>query len=324
MAAPRLIALDWGSSSLRAYLMTGGGRPGTGQILERRSAPDAGASRLSGAPAFEAALRALAGDWLALTGPDGNPLPCVACGMVGSAHGWREMPYVPCPARADALAAATGSIEAGPGLRLRIVPGVSQTGDAPDVMRGEETQAIGWLARHRATAAGETTLVLPGTHTKWLTLRQAELAAFATRMTGEMFELLRRHSVLGRLMPAEAGVFDAPAFERGVQAALATAGSDLGRLLFSVRAMGLFGRLPPAEQADYLSGLLIGAEVASALSGLAAGAPLVLIGEAGLCERYRLALAQAGRAATLAEAELAAHGLWQLAHQAGWLGTTGS
>lgn len=312
-----LIALDWGSSSLRAYLMVPGA-DGQGQVLERRGDPTAGASRLHEPAAFEGVLRALAGDWLARRGSRGQPLPVLACGMVGSAHGWREMPYVACPATAAALAAATGAVEGTQGLRVHIVPGVSQTGDAPDVMRGEETQAIGWLARS-AAATGPAMLVLPGTHAKWLALQDGVLTGFATRMTGELFELLRKHSVLGRLMPAEPGAFDAEAFEAGVRAALAGAGVDLGRLLFSVRAMGLFGRLAPAAQPDYLSGLLIGCEVAAGLTGLGAGTPLVLVGEPALCERYRLALALAGRSAATAEPELAAHGLWQLARQAGWL-----
>ena len=309
--ATALIALDWGSSQLRAFRMGAGG-----VVLEQRASDD-GASRLQGgAPAFEAALQRLAGDWLQQGGPG---LPVLACGMVGSAHGWREAAYAACPLPLHTLHRQLTVVQAGGGVQVHIVPGVRGRGadGLPDVMRGEETQLLGLLATQPALAAAAT-VVLPGTHSKWVQLREGRLQHFDTRMTGEQFALLREHSVLGRLMaPAEG--FDAAAFVRGVDAARAAAGADLGRLLFSVRTLGLFGELPATGLADYLSGLLIGAELAAALPACSAAAPLVLVGEPALCERYRLACAQWGRTAGVGDGPLAALGLWQVALQAGWV-----
>jgi 2-dehydro-3-deoxygalactonokinase len=289
-----------------------------GAVLEQRASDD-GASRLSGGAArFEAALRALAGDWLACAEPD---LPVLACGMVGSAHGWREAAYASCPLPLDHLHRHLTSVDAGAGMQVHIVPGVRDRGadGLPDVMRGEETQLLGLLAMQPELGPAAT-VVLPGTHSKWVRLQQGRLQGFATRMTGEQFALLREHSVLGRLMaPAEA--FDAAAFTRGVAAARQSGGADLGRLLFSVRTLGLFGELPATGLADYLSGLLIGAELAAALPASDASAPLVplvLVGEAALCERYRLAFGVWGREASVAAGPIAALGLWQVARQAGW------
>jgi 2-dehydro-3-deoxygalactonokinase len=313
--ATGLIALDWGSSQLRAYRMGAGG-----SVLEQRASDD-GASRLSGGAArFEAALRALAGDWLACAEPG---LPVLACGMVGSAHGWREAAYASCPLPLDQLHRHLTRVEAGGGLQVHIVPGVRDRGadGLPDVMRGEETQLLGLLALQPALGQAAT-VVLPGTHSKWVRLEQGRLQGFATRMTGEQFALLREHSVLGRLMaPAEAfdaAALDFAAFTRGVAAARQSGGADLGRLLFSVRTLGLFGELPATGLADYLSGLLIGAELAAALPASDASAPLILVGEAALCERYRLAIGLWGREASVAAGPIAALGLWQVAQQSGW------
>lgn len=299
-----LLALDWGSSQLRACRLGGDGR-----LLEQRSSAD-GASRLAGgAPAFEAALRTLAGDWL--TG-----VPVLACGMVGSAHGWREAAYLPCPLALDALHRHLVVAGGGDGLRVHIVPGVSTRADdgLPDVLRGEETQLAGLLQAEPALAAGAR-VVMPGTHSKWAELHDGRLTGFATRMTGELFALLREHSVLGRLM-GDGGGFDAAEFDRGVARARAGGGADLARLLFSVRARGLFGELAPGAAADHLSGLLIGAELAPAMA-VPDPRPLVLVGEAALCERYARAFAAWGVAARCVAEPLAARGLWAVARAAG-------
>ena len=321
--ATALLALDWGSSQLRAFAL--GAR---GEVLEQRSSAD-GASRLPvGAPAFEAALRGLAGDWL-------RPgLPVLACGMVGSAHGWREAAYMACPIGLDTLhrhllkvrsvkvQAVKVQVQASDDLCVHIVPGVTgrDANGLPDVMRGEETQLVG-LAAVRPALADNATVVMPGTHSKWVRLQAGQLQSFSTRMTGELFALLREHSVLARLM-APNDDFDGAAFDRGVAAARQTRGQDLGRLLFSVRALGLFGELAAASAADYLSGLLIGNELASALAAGGAGstaptAPIALVGETALCARYARALGVWGRPAERFEQPLAAAGLWRLGQAAG-------
>ena len=189
-----LIGLDWGSSRLRAYLMSR-----AGAVVEARDS-DAGASRLAAGaePAargalFERHLRELVADWLA----PGRTM--IACGMVGSAHGWREAEYVPCPVDLNELHRHLTLVRGTDGLELWIVPGASYrpSEHAPDVMRGEETQVIGVLAQDASWAAGAS-IVLPGTHSKWVRIVDGQLVSFATRMTGEMFDVLRSHSVLSR------------------------------------------------------------------------------------------------------------------------------
>ncbi len=313
--ASALVALDWGSSRLRAYRYDA-----AGNITAERTSAD-GASCLSGgASAFETALRRLAGDWLA----PGTAV--LACGMVGSAHGWREAAYLPCPLELGGLHRRLVRLEAGAGLVLHIVPGLSTRGadGLPDVMRGEETQLVGLLAASPALAQ-RATVVMPGTHSKWVQLHAGRVQHFATRMTGELYALLRAHSVLSRAMAGTAPADgDAAAFDRGVAAARAAEGADLARLLFGVRALGLFGELAPAAAPDYLSGLLIGAEVLAGLRALPAtpaDGPVALVGEAALCERYARALAGCGRSAHRCDDALAARGLWRLAQAAGLAGT---
>lgn len=304
----RLLAIDWGSSSLRACLL------GDGGVLlgERRS--ESGASTLGGdAARFALALREVLGDWLAQ-----HPgLPALACGMVGSAHGWREAPYAACPVGIAGLhgQAVTVRWEGG---ELRILPGLSCRGadGAPDVMRGEETQIAGALALHPAVVA-DATVVLPGTHSKWARLRGGVVTGFETRMTGELYAVLRQHSVLGKLMQPREGL-DGEAFGRGVDAARRSGGADLLHRLFATRTLGLFGECPAEGLADYLSGLLIGAELVAGLVAADPQRPLVLVGEPALCARYQRGLSCLGRAAALQIDQAAPAGLWQQALAAGW------
>lgn len=314
--APRLIGLDWGSSSLRAYLIGG-----DGSVLQHRG-NDSGASRLQGdKPGFESALRGLIGDWLS----DQAGLPIVACGMVGSAHGWKEAPYAFCPLALDDLqqqaVTVQGSVQASDRLQVRIVPGIAQRphGGVPDVMRGEETQVAGLLATNPSLAE-QALVIMPGTHSKWVTLRDGRMLSFTTRMTGEVFALLRSQSVLARLIePADD--FYAEAFDQGVAHGSRDHGTDLLGRLFSVRTRGLFEELPPSALADYLSGLLIGSEVAAGLADVASQAKhvaIVLVGEAALCDRYQRALRNLGQEAGVAQGNPAVAGLWRMAERAGW------
>jgi 2-dehydro-3-deoxygalactonokinase len=294
--AARFIGADWGSTHLRLFLVGG-----AGEVLDARHA-GAGASVLPGGAApFAQALGALAGDWL-----QARPgLPVVACGMVGSAHGWREVPYADCPARAADLAARALAVPGAPPATVFIVPGLLHlpARGAPDVMRGEETQVVGALDAHPALAAGAT-LVLPGTHSKWVRVDDGAITGFATHLTGELYALLRKHSVLNRLMPATlaADAFRLQPFLAGVDAARLAGAGELGHVLFSVRTLGLTGRLEGEDAPDYLSGLLIGAEVSAGLRWRAghgqADRPLALVGEDALIERYRHALAALGATGT--------------------------
>lgn len=303
-----LIAIDWGTTSARAYRLDAQGR-----ILDQRSAP-LGVQTIA-AGGFPAALKALLGEEVAAE------VPLLACGMVGSRQGWIEAPYRECPAGLAELAAALTPV---PGSRLALVPGLicHDADGVPDVLRGEETQIIGALADTGAALGGPRLVILPGTHSKWARVGAAGIEAFATFMTGELYALLREQSILGRL--AVAGAEDHAAFARGVQASLRPAAS-LSHDLFSARTLALTAALAPEGVADYLSGLLLGAEVAAARRWaerhVEQGESVSLVGDAPLCERYRSALACAGMEASLGPADAAAHGLWRIARHAGMLAT---
>lgn len=306
---PVLIALDWGTSSLRAYLFDD-----RATLVERRARPW-GIQHLP-AGGYAAAFRDVAGDWL-----DRSPaLPVIAAGMVGSRQGWHEVPYVACPADPATLAAGLVAFESPCGL-LHLVPGVSQEHPHPDVMRGEETQIAGALASG-ADLDGETLCVLPGTHSKWAVVRDGRVTRFTTYLTGELFALLRDHSILGRPARDAGGTSPAgstEAFAHGVEAARSSGSEGIAGRLFTVRSLFLSGGLPADHTLDYLSGLLVGEEIRSA--GTALGSrdwpALVLLGDAALCDRYRVALAQFDieRVRTLDDAGPA--GLWRVAEAAG-------
>lgn len=266
------IAVDWGTTNRRAYAVEGGGR------LTDSFADDLGLMAVpkGGFEAAAAEIRARLGD-----------RPMLLAGMVGSNRGWREAPYVPCPAGAADLAPAIAWIEPG---RTGIVPGVCQAGAAgPDVMRGEEVQVLGAAAA--GLVPGDVLICHPGTHAKWIELAGGRIAAFRTMMTGELFSLLREHSILADQLQGEAAPGEA--FRAGVRETLG--GRPLLSALFGVRANFLL-KQGPADLASYASGLLIGADVRAGLE-LAGGAPLALIGRPDLCALYAAALGESGREA---------------------------
>ncbi|HEX7648163.1 MAG TPA: 2-dehydro-3-deoxygalactonokinase [Noviherbaspirillum sp.] len=310
-AQAALLALDWGTSSLRAYLLSA-----DGSILDVRHA-GWGIMRLPEG-GFAGALESLCGDWL-----DANPqLPMIASGMVGSAQGWREVPYAAAPASPDALAKGLREVQGPRGKLVYIVPGVLQEGRKPNVMRGEETQVFGALslAPNLFGNALEGVIVLPGTHSKWVHVREGRIEAFLTFMTGELFDVLRKHSILGRLMQ-EDSAGDMKAFELGLLEAADEERSALLSSLFSVRTLGLTQRLHPPQLGDYLSGLLIGHEIREAQHLFAAHLdeqPIALIGAEELCRRYAMALSRFGLAVHGKDfTDATAAGLWQIACSAG-------
>ncbi|MEL6463601.1 MAG: 2-dehydro-3-deoxygalactonokinase [Pseudomonadota bacterium] len=271
------IAVDWGTSHLRAWLMRG-----DGAVLDRRSSVQGmGALDRDG---FEPALRALVGDVL--------PAPVLACGMVGSRQGWAEAPYaaVPCapPSAAEAVQVP------GTDLDVRILPGVKQARPA-DVMRGEETQIVGFLA----TSPGfDGVICLPGTHTKWAHVSAGEIVSFRTAMTGEMFALLSERSVLRHSV---GDGWDADGFAAGVDQSLSRP-EGLAAALFSLRAEGLLDGLDGASARARLSGLLIGAELA-AMRPYWLGQQVALIGAEDLSAAYAEALTGQGVPTQMAGAE---------------------
>jgi 2-dehydro-3-deoxygalactonokinase len=291
-----LLAVDWGTSSLRAALLGA-----NGAVLQERGAPRG----IMAVPAggFRTVFEDLCGDWLRQAGR------ALVCGMAGSRQGWREAPYCACPADLRALAGQLAWIEPG---RIAIVPGLSCEHDGvPDVMRGEETQVLGAL---RLLGVQDATLVLPGTHSKWVRAAGGRVETFATFMTGEFYALLREHSILGRTMEADGGALHEDAFELGV--AHARACGNLLQAAFSARTLALFGRMEAAALPSYLSGLVLGEELRTQVR--AGDPPVVLVGAPALTRRYALALAQWGVEARPIGPEASWAGLWAIANSLEW------
>ena len=329
---PALIALDWGTSSLRGYLMTRDG------VIIGQRAGGRGIMQVTDGQ-FEAALNQLCGDWLAAH----RSATLITSGMIGSKQGWREAPYCACPADAAAIAAAVITLPIGGTRILHIVPGVSLIDPAtsvPDVMRGEETQIIGAVP-----ATGTHLCVLPGTHSKWAWVRDGLIERFSSWMTGEVYAALTQHTILGRLMQLDAP-HDAAAFARGLQFGCANPATLLNRI-FSARTLGLFDQLGATALPSYLSGLLIGAELGGVmqpamlpamvpamqpamLPGAAAeqaahtkrgehDSGVILLGSHQLIARYATACRLTGWRVSTGPAECAAHGMHRIAHAAGLL-----
>ncbi|MGW0183373.1 2-dehydro-3-deoxygalactonokinase [Nocardia sp. NPDC003345] len=326
LPAPRLIALDWGTTSMRSWLL------GThGRVLDSRdhggglldmAAGTGGADAASRARAYEAAFLAVCGDWLR----EYPGLPALACGMVGSAQGWREAGYLTVPVRLDGLSHALTGVAAGQGV-LHLVPGLRVPSDphddiAGDVLRGEETQVLGALELIGAPEAAHT-LVLPGTHTKWLRVDDGKVAAFTTAMSGELYGLVTRHGLLSHTGAAPRR--DDAAFARGLNAGFSARARGLGAALFGARALVLDGLLAPASLTDYVSGVVIADEVRNLLPHQDGTGPIVLCGNADLCRRYTVALRMRGASTWIVSGEdAAAAGLWSVAVASGLVAPDGS
>jgi 2-dehydro-3-deoxygalactonokinase len=229
--------------------------------------------------------------------------------MIGSRQGWREAPYLPCPAGPAEIAAALVEIPFD-GADILLVPGLTDrdASGTPEVMRGEETQLAGVLDE----IGTDGTACLPGSHSKWARVAEERIAGFSTYLSGEMFAALRGHTILGRMMR------DAPADPAGFDRGVARSGEP-GHLLhhlFGVRTLGLFGRLGEDAAASYLSGLLIGHEVRAALS--AGGGPVHLVGAAPLCALYSRAIADCGGTSVTHGEDAAARGLARIGRHAPW------
>jgi 2-dehydro-3-deoxygalactonokinase len=295
-----LIALDWGTSNLRASLLDAGGA-----AIENRSAPG-GVMAVQGGR-FAEALLALCGDWIARF-----DCPMMASGMIGSRQGWKEAPYLACPTGLGEAAQrlATVMVDAAAGRQLHIAPGL-QCIDAAgqfDVMRGEETQIWG------AQLPDGTCCVLPGTHSKWAWLGgKGVIREFRTFMTGELYGLLTQHGILGRLMVY--GQQRTEDFLAGVRVGQ-QGYAALSHTVFAARTAGLMGQVVPEGLPDYLSGILISCEIGAATAALSAeqrAAGVVLIGDDNLCARYALALEAHGLVSRQASAGTTTAGQWRIA-----------
>ena len=279
--AGAFLAVDWGTTQVRAWVI----EP---VPVERPPITfPLGVSRLKSGEAaarFRDEIRPALG---------AEALPAILCGMIGSNLGWTPVPYLDCPTD---LAALGQSLAPAPGDPLAwIVPGLRGPGvaGAPDVLRGEETQVLGWLAADRARMRGQHVICLPGTHAKWVLVEDGRIIRFVTAMTGELFDVLTHHSVLR----SDGRADDLEAFRKGVGAA--GDGGGLAARLFSARARVVGAGAPAAETASYLSGLLIGAEITGVapLLGAETKGPVMVIGEPELCDWYLKAFASLGRAA---------------------------
>ena len=263
-----MLGIDWGTSNRRAYLVDARG------ACVRRHADDQGLLAVQGD--FGASLDALRSAMG--VAPD---VPVVMAGMIGSASGWQEVPYLDIGVALADLPRHLVALRARPGCA--IVPGYCS--DAPDVMRGEETQLLGALV----LGVRDGWVVLPGTHSKWVYLRDGRIERFSTYVTGELFALLAMHGTLSGLM-ADAHD-DRPAFCAGLDAA--RAGSPLTHGLFGVRARVVTGQMPASRARSFLSGLLIGTEFVAAERG-AQGRGLHLVASAALAGPYAQAASHFG------------------------------
>jgi 2-dehydro-3-deoxygalactonokinase len=290
------IAVDWGTTSFRAYHVSADGR-----MLDERRSGD-GILAVKGG-AFEQALEQQ------LTGWDVS-LPVVAAGMITSRQGWIEVPYVDCPAGPKEMAKAIISRTLDSGRSIHFVTGLHVKSESlgHDVMRSEETQVFGSLN------TGAVHFVTPGTHSKWIDVKDGRIIHFETYVTGESFALYRNHSILGRLMAGDGD--DVGAFQRGVERALADP-AGLLHSLFSVRSLGLYNELKPEALSSYLSGLLIGAELAHAITNRRRDVPYLVLASPAIAVRYLRAMHMAGLKAEMGDSLAIVAGQRLIAEAAG-------
>jgi len=298
-----LIGLDWGISFFRAYLLDAKARV-VDTVFEHNGILQVGNRT------FEQILEASVGHWLKRD-PD---IPMLACGMIGSRQGWLEAPYLSCPAGLIELAKSLCPLDTRQGRRIWFVPGIMRRAadNTPDVMRGEETQIFGALQ----DGLERCHFILPGTHSKWAVVENGQIVWFTTFMTGELFALLCKHSILGRLM--EASDDDEAAFQKGLAGALRAFNNGCGLLgiLFSVRSLGLFDELPARGLKSYLSGLLIGMEVIEATRQIEGKNVFRLVGDSYLSRLYAKALDSLGWSSKIDPENPTAFGLALIAQKA--------
>ncbi len=271
---------DWGTSRLRLYLRQGK------SVLDRRDGPGIGS--LNGASPRDVFLD-LVGDWR-----EAGPSLALLCGMVGSRNGWLEAAYAPCPAGAADIRQRLLHIDA-EGLPVAIVPGLSCRNalGGPDVMRGEETQILGALELDPALKRGRHLLALPGTHTKWVAVEDGRIADFVTAPVGELYALLREHSILAKAAPGDEPE-SAEGFALGVGRIVEQGAARLPHLIFETRSRQLVDGLAKADAMGFLSGLLLAGDVAATADWFGALGQVSLIGAPALSGLYAQAIAAFG------------------------------
>jgi len=284
----RYLAADWGSTNLRLWLVEDG-------RAVRQAASPLGITRMQG-QSFPEVLRGL------MQQMDIAPVDVTRvyiAGMAGSNVGWKQADYLSCPVSLNTLGSSLTPVDPGWPAQAGIIPGVCvPEPQAADVMRGEETQLLGALRGEACSL-----FVLPGTHSKWALVENDMIRSFVTVMTGELFDVLRHHSLLGRGLPE--GEAAPQAFDDGVHAGLQA--GDTMTELFTVRARYVLNHLAATQVSDYLSGLLIGSEVRDMRRrfDVAADTRITLVGSGALAARYDRALHLAGLAFDICDADAA-------------------
>ncbi|WP_407187490.1 2-dehydro-3-deoxygalactonokinase [Bradyrhizobium centrosematis] len=273
MTEPAYVAVDWGTSSFRLWLVDRSGQA----LAERRSDEGMLAAAKVGFPAVLQAHLA------AVEAPD--HLPVLVCGMAGAKTGWVEAGYVDTPAQLSAILKQAVRVP-GQARDIRILPGIAQRDEsAPDVMRGEETQLLGALG---LAAAGDARVCMPGTHSKWVRVKDGVVERFSTFMTGELFSVVSRETILSLAVAGADEAEDVASFKAAVQAAH-EAPAFAANLLFTARSRQLLFGGTPAAARETLSGTLIGAELAAGLSGAVPKEAVTLIASGRLAMLYRQA-----------------------------------
>ncbi len=290
------IAVDWGTTSFRAYRVES-----AGTVIEQRADSEGIlAVKDSG---FEQVLERHLAGW-------DMSLPVVAAGMITSRQGWVELPYVDCPAGPAELAKAIHVKRLASGRTVHFLTGLhlASASLGHDVMRSEETQVFGSLQ------TGATHVVTPGTHSKWIDVEGSRITNFATYVTGETYAVMLKHSILGRLMVNDQD--DKATFLKGVEIAFADP-AGLLHSLFSVRSLGLYNAIAPEHLASYLSGLVIGTEVAHAISSRDRKASYLVLASPSIGSKYILAMQAAGLNVAMGDPEAIVKGEMIVAKQAG-------
>lgn len=255
--ASYFIAVDWGTSRLRAFLCKVGA-DGSLELIARAAGLGVRKSPLS----FEETLMQCISPWEFEYGK----LPVFLAGQIGSSIGWKETAYLACPISPQEIAKSCVHFTCN-GYDITVIPGLScqLENDNYDCMRGEELQILGWLQLAEQNQKGRHLVCLPGTHTKWVLIEDGKIHLFKTALTGELFDLITNHSVL---IQEKSTLFNQEAFDSG---AAFTLHSEMGSFihgLFSVRSKQLFGQLSAQEASSYLSGLLIGSDVRAAMNAV--------------------------------------------------------
>ena len=303
MEKPAYVAVDWGTSSFRLWLI---GHDG-GVISERRSGEGMTAAASVGFAAV------LANHLEALSAP--ADLPVIVCGMAGARQGWVEAGYIDVPAALSTIPFAAARVP-GAAADIRILPGLAQRDSAhPDVMRGEETQILGALAD---LSDGSSLVCLPGTHSKWAQVTDGKVTRFSTFMTGELFDAVTKHTVLSHSVAnAEAVDGSGGPFRKAITDVIRNP-SAATSLLFAARSGMLLHGLSPTEAKAVISGTLIGLEIAGALDAAEPGTAVTLIASGPLGALYESALDAAGVEPVIVDAEAAARAGLAVAARALW------